>query len=165
MRMGVPLPTWYGLHTSLTPSAAAPAAQRRGVTSLRTQSRPRAPEGQWGPLAKVPVTSRGSSLLRGLTQRPLPQTPRPRGPGRPGRLTAPSGELAPLCVLIKMRKPSPERSGNLPKITQLRCASSERSDNLHKIPLLRGGSPERLGTLGNITQPKVGAQRGPATCL
>ena len=109
-------PTWYGLRTSLTPSAAAPATQRRGATSLRTQSRPRAPDGQRGPWPKCPlpagappcsvVSHSGFSPRPSLTQ---------RGLGRPSRFTALSGELAPLCVVIKMRKPSPERSGNLPQ--------------------------------------------------
>ena len=73
-------------------------SQGPGLLTVSGDPWPRCPLLAGAPLCFV-VSHRGCSLRPSLTQR--------------GQ--ALNGELALLCVLIKVRKPNPEKSGNLPQ--------------------------------------------------
>ena len=116
MRMGVPRPPGMA-SAPASPPVLLPLLLRGGEQPL---CRPSPDPGlltvsrdPW-PRCLLPAGAPPYSVVSHSSFSPRPSLTQ-RGLGRLSRLTALSGELAPLCVVIKMRKPSPERSGNLPQ--------------------------------------------------
>ena len=58
--------------------------------------------------------------------------------------------------MTQLRCRSPERSGNMPKITQLLSGNTDGLSSLHKTTQLRYGSRD-LGNLPKVTQLRYGS--------